>query len=1113
MLPPDPDLAAARSKLSRVPDPAGLLSSFFAFSPVAFQIYEADGHCSMVNDAFRALFAWVPPPEYNVFQDELAERKGFASLIRRALAGETIHVPPTWFAPGEHPHVRVTEGRHISIETALFPLRDEAARVTHVAATFDDRTERELERERRAVEVERDEDTRVRADERLRGEAERDVLHAIIEQSADGIVVVDAAGKICKFNLAAVRQHGTSQRDVPPEKWADVYGLMRLNGERLPLEETPLYRALSGERVEDARWRVRQPSGDVRTLAGSATPLRTLDGQSAGAVLITRDETQRLATEEALRKSEERVRGIVAVLTEGITIQDADGKVIHANASAGRLLGVGCDEIIGTTASDPRWRAMGEDGSPLPGERSPSAVALRTGRPVTNFTMAFRRPDDTIMWLSVNAQPLFDHESGRVAGVVTSFFDITERRLATEERGRLLTLALAGEEQFKTLVDTIPLLAWYSEPDGNVRWYNRRWHEYTGTTLEEQAGWQWQSVHHPADLPRVLTQWKASLESGEPFDMHFRLRRHDGVFRWFLTRAEPLRDASGRIVRWFGSNVDIDDQKRAERSLRVLAEAGAALVASVELSDVLESVARVVLPALGDWTVVELCEDGAPPRVVAVAHVDPAKESLLRDGLAVAPDPTKLVSSAALPPDLIPFSSLTVPLTAGPRTFGKLVLASTDSGRRYDDDDRRVAEELAHRIAIAVDVARLFALTERERRRAEEANRAKDEFLSVASHELRTPLNAILGWSRMLRSGSLTPERQSRALETIERNAQVQVQLVEDILDVSRIITGKLRLDLAPVDIEQVLETAVDVVRPAADAKGVRLDVSVESAGDAILADAGRLQQVVWNLVSNGVKFTPKGGRVRLSTHRDASELTITVSDDGQGIVPVFLPHLFEPFRQADASSTRAHGGLGLGLAIVKHLVELHGGRVEASSEGPGKGATFSVRIPAVPAPTQVTTPSRASRSFAARGEVFAYREELEGVRVLVVDDEPDALELIQSVLERCAGEVCTAASVSEAFDLFRERPPDVVVSDIGMPGEDGYALVRRIRALGPGEGGMTPAIALTAYTRADERARALSEGFTAHLSKPIEPRELVAAVAAAARRTRPPVFEASRST
>jgi signal transduction histidine kinase/ActR/RegA family two-component response regulator len=372
----------------------------------------------------------------------------------------------------------------------------------------------------------------------------------------------------------------------------------------------------------------------------------------------------------------------------------------------------------------------------------------------------------------------------------------------------------------------------------------------------------------------------------------------------------------------------------------------------------------------------------------------------------------------------------------------------------------------------------------------ESANRTKDDFLATVSHELRTPLNAILGWVRMLRGHTLPEDKRERALETIERNATVQTQLIEDLLDVSRIISGKLRLDVGTLDVSTVVENSLEAVRPAAAAKGISLRFAAAKGAGPILGDPERLQQVMWNLLTNAVKFTPAGGAVEVDVRTRGATVEIAVSDSGQGIGPEFLPHVFERFRQADGTVGRKHGGLGLGLAIVRHLVELHGGRVKVESEGVAKGAVFTVCLPI--SPKRAFSFERAPALRMVSSPELRLPKELDGVRVVVVDDEPDARELLAELLASCDATVWTASSAAEALDLVREHLPDVLVSDIGMPGEDGYALIKKLRALPAEEGGRTPAVALTAYARVEDRTKALVAGFHMHVPKPVEASELL---------------------
>jgi signal transduction histidine kinase/ActR/RegA family two-component response regulator len=387
----------------------------------------------------------------------------------------------------------------------------------------------------------------------------------------------------------------------------------------------------------------------------------------------------------------------------------------------------------------------------------------------------------------------------------------------------------------------------------------------------------------------------------------------------------------------------------------------------------------------------------------------------------------------------------------------------------------------------------------RAKREAEEATRAKDEFLAMVSHELRTPLTSIIGWSGMMRDGRLDANARVRALDAIERNAQSQSQLIEDLLDFSRIISGKLRLDVGPVVPASVVEAALDVVRPAADAKGIRLQSVLDPRAGPVAGDAERLQQVLWNLLSNAVKFTTKGGRVQVTVARVNSSVEIAVSDTGQGISAEFLPYVFDRFRQADSSTTRRQGGLGLGMAITKHLVELHGGTIRAESPGEGMGATFTLSLPVMVLHAAGGLPASLAGRARLSGEGLAGASlpaRLEGVSVLVVEDERDARELLVAILTQSGASVRAVASADAAVEELRTSRPNLLLSDIEMPGEDGYSLIRRARELEEWRGRRLPAVALTAHARATDRVRVLSAGYHLHISKPVEPAELVLALA-----------------
>lgn len=591
------------------------------------------------------------------------------------------------------------------------------------------------------------------------------------------------------------------------------------------------------------------------------------------------------------------------------------------------------------------------------------------------------------------------------------------------------------------------------------------------------------------------------------------------------SRAELVAELRALRARLAECERQIDQELRDREALRFLAAASTTLAASLDYQRGLQDLTRMAVPRLGTWCCVYLSERSGAADLIAITHAEPERAELIRALMGRrAPDPGAAHGLFHVlrtgKPELLPaldgpdadsldiardtgeleiirqlgvVSWAGVPLTVQGRTFGAITVASTDPARRFDPADLALLEELARRASVAVDNARLFDMAQTERARAEEANRAKDLFLSTLSHELRTPLTAILGWTRMLRTGALPEDKRVKGLETIERNARAQVALIEDILDLSRIITGKLRLDLQPVELATVVEAAAETVRPAADARGVRLQLALDPDAGTIYGDPGRLQQVVWNLLTNAVKFTPKGGRVSVWLRRESSHVEVTVADTGQGIDAALLPYVFDRFRQGDASTTRTHGGLGLGLAIVKHLMELHGGTIEAASAGEGRGATFTARVPIAPLRASTTPAGETSPRGAPD---FECPTELAGLKVLVVDDEVDAREWVGSLLEHCRAVVTTAGSAAEALEALHAARPDLIISDIGMPGEDGFSLIKKIRALTPADGGRTPAIALTAYARMEDRTRAMVAGFNMHVSKPIEPAELLITIA-----------------
>jgi PAS domain S-box-containing protein len=557
----------------------------------------------------------------------------------------------------------------------------------------------------------------------------------------------------------------------------------------------------------------------------------------------------------------------------------------------------------------------------------------------------------------------------------------------------------------------------------------------------------------------------------------------------------------------------------ARRQAAFLGDVTAVLSRSLDYEANLKTVAQLAVPEIADWCAVDIVEASGAVRRLAVAHVDPAKVQYARELMEKYPPDRnatggvhqvirteKSILVESMSPELLATrvqdeerlrvirslglsSYMCVPVLSPAGPVGAMTFVFAESGRHYTEQDLKFAEDVAARAALAIDNATAY-------QRAHTANRLKDEFLATLSHELRTPLNAILGYAQMMNLGALKGEGQARAVAVLTRNADSLRQIIDDVLDVSRITSGKLRLAVRPVDLDDILLNAVATMQPAADAKGVSLQLSVESGLPPISGDPDRLQQVIWNLVSNAVKFTARGGHVWLRLEHLEGFVDIVVQDDGQGIDPKFVPHLFERFRQADSRFAREHGGLGLGLAIVRDLVELHGGSVTASSGGLGMGATFRVRLPAAASAHEAAPAAQDYRRTVPTliGDGLAAR--LRETRILAVDDQEDARDLLRLILENAGSTVTTAASAAEALELLQRETFDALIADLGMPQMDGLELIREVRQTLPGPAREIPAAALTAYARSDDRIGAVASGFQMHLAKPVNPAELVVAIA-----------------
>jgi PAS domain S-box-containing protein len=821
-----------------------------------------------------------------------------------------------------------------------------------------------------------------------------------------------------------------------------------------------------------------------------------------------------------------RLAAIVESADDAVISKTLEGVITTWNKGAERIFGYTADEAVG----QPVTILFPPDHI----DEEPAILArIRAGERVEHYETVRRRKDGTLLDVSLTVSPIRAAD-GRIVGASKIARDITEQRRAQralDEYATRLNLAMSaarmGDWSWDAATDEVKL----SETVSHI----------FGLAPGESVTWTaMRGLLHEDDREQARLAVEESLASHRDYDIEYRVAEQGGSYRWVLARGRGLYAADGRVTGMLGVVQDINERKRTEEALREQTEAlatinalGQVISAELDLHRIVQAVTDAATELtgarFGSFFYNVLNEEGESYMLYtlsgvpheAFAHFPMPRntdlfgptfrgEGTVRiDDVKKDPRYGKNSPYYGMPEGHLPVVSyLAVPVVSrSGEVLGGLFFGAPEVAV-FTERHARIVEGLAAQAAVAMDNARLYEAAQRARaeaerlyREAQESSRLKDEFLATVSHELRTPLTAILGWAHMLRNNGLEGESARRALDTVERNARAQAQLIDDLLDVSRIVTGKLRIDVRPVDPNTFIETAVEAVRPAAEAKGVRLQKVLDTGAVTVSGDPVRLQQVVWNLLANAIKFTPRGGRVQVRLERVNSHVEISVGDTGTGISPEFLPHVFDRFRQADQKTTRQHGGMGLGLAIVRHLVELHGGSVKAESGGEGQGSTFTVLLPVAPVHAPDEEAARvhpAARSTLPNFEVF---DRLDGLRLLVVDDEPDTREMLKAGLGQCGAEVFVASSAAEAMEFIEDSRPDLIISDIGMPEEDGYELMKRVRRLPAEAGGRVPAIALTAYARVEDRMQALRAGYQMQVPKPVELAELAAVAASLARR------------
>lgn len=921
----------------------------------------------------------------------------------------------------------------------------------------------------------------------------------LIEAANEGVWVIYTDGRSNYVNQRMAEMLGYSAEELLERSILDyVEATTRLEAQQ------HLEQGMQGSRTQ-GNWRFCRRDGTPLWAIVSTSPILDDSGQRLGTLTVVIDTTQRQQIEEQtqqliaqVQEQAKTLNAIFSVSVDHIYVFDREGRYRYVSEGGARVLGFAPSDVIGKT-----WRDLGLPAALMEQVDAQREMVMATGqslRSETDFaTGSGVRSYEYILTPLSSSDPF-------VEAVVAISRDITERKQAEAERNQLLRREQAARAEaelqrnrlYSLLLQAPAFICIDRGPDHIFEFANPLYCQLAGnreligrTAREAFPEIQGQGFFELLDQVFCTGQPFVGNEVAVQFD-----RRGDGAIEqgFFNFVYQPLFDLQGAVEGIITFGFEVTDQVIARQQAEAFADDLRAQQIALKRSEarfsrLVEANIIGVILAGPNGAILEANDaflsmvgyTREDLQTGAMNWADMTPPEYYQQDQAVLQELARSRSCTPFEKEYIRKDGSRVPILLGAAQLESdqfawvcFVLDLTES-KQVETLLRQQAEELSR------------------------ANRLKDEFLATVSHELRTPLNAMLGWATMLRSKQLDEPTMNRALDTIERNARAQNQLINDLLDVSRIITGKLRLNVRPVVLVTVIEAAIDAIRPAAEAKNIRIQSVLDPLAGPISGDPDRLQQVFWNLLSNAVKFTPRGGRVQIRLERINSHIEVTVSDTGQGIRPEFLPYVFERLQQADSTTTRAHGGLGLGLAIVRHLVELHGGSVRANSAGEGKGATFTVHLPITIFRSELTEIERVHPAVSDAIPLMDVPR-LEGVKILVVDDEADARELLAILLRQRGAEVVTVASAKEALAVITqataEQRPDLLVSDIGMPGEDGYMLIRRVRALGPSLGGTLPAIALTAYARTEDRIKALSSGFQSHVPKPVEPAEFITVVA-----------------
>ena len=898
-------------------------------------------------------------------------------------------------------------------------------------------------------------------------------LAAIVESSDDAILSKDLNGIIRSCNAATERVLGYRPAEllgqsvrvlIPPECQAE--------------EDEILARIKRGERVK--HFETVRLTKQGRRVDVSLTISPVLD--SSGAVVAASKIVRDISEQKRASANRAYLAAIVESSEDAILAKDLNGIIQSANTAAERIFGYSASELVGRSIHIiiPPDRYAEED---------EILARVRRGEGLEHFETVRTAKNGRRLDVSLSVSPIRDG-SGAIVGVAKIARDVTEQKRLSRELG-------AQQEWFRVTLGSIGDAVIASDPDGHVTYMNSSAQTLTGWTVEEAAGRALADVFHimnektrlPVDNPAALV-----IRSGHIVGLanHTVLIDRNGVEHPIADSAAPIRDLHNRILGVILVFRDVTEERRAEEAIaeqREWFETTLESIGDAVIATDVQGRVEFMNPIAEHLTGWRACDASGRKcdEVFRIVNEDTRRTvenpvtRVLAEGTIVGLANHTLLISADGTERPIDDSGAPIRSRDG-RIVGVVLVFRDVTDRRRAEVERRDALSERERLLEAERAARGAA---------ERASRVKDEFVAMVSHELRTPLNAMLGWTQLMTRQDADQGVIKRGVDVIARNTRLQAQLISDLLDVSRIVSGKLSLDIHQVDLPTVIADAIETVQKDVDEKGVVIERHIEGTVGSIAGDPARLQQIVWNLLSNAIKFTPKGGTVTVGLRRYGPDAEISVVDTGVGIKPEFLPHIFDRFQQADQSITRRFGGLGLGLSIVKHLVELHGGSIRAESPGDGKGATFAIVLPSS-APAE-TTDSQALRAKSLDAQPLA---SLNGIRVFIVEDETDTREVLERFLTASGAHVVAVSTATEALAMLPRCKADILVSDIGLPNMDGYELMQRVRLMDAENCGAIPAIALTAYARSEDRTRAFRAGYQAHLAKPIEPAELVATIA-----------------